>query len=68
MLMVGGGGWSSLMIVPTPSPSASVAPTGFDRLTVNASLDSIAVSPFTCTVTGCDVWPALKLTVPLAAM
>ena len=44
---------SSLVIVPTPWLSVIVHPTQFDKLTVNVSFGSTAVSPTTGTVT---VW------------
>ena len=40
---------SSLVIVPTPSQSVTVAPTGLYRLTLKFSVDSNRVSPLTRT-------------------
>ena len=45
------GGLSSSTIVPTPTPSAIVAPLGSESTTWNVSSSSSAVSPATCTVT-----------------
>ena len=44
-----GGGTSSLLIVPVATPSASVAPTGDDSVTVKVSAGSTVVSPTTVT-------------------
>jgi hypothetical protein len=61
------GGGSSSTIVPTPVPSAIVALTGFDRVTVYVSSNSSRTSPLTCTITVADVSPAGIVAVPLAA-
>ena len=61
------GAVSSFVIVPVPVPptiAAFVAPL---RFTVNVSLASNVVSPFTSTVTVCVVIPGLNVTVPAAA-
>jgi hypothetical protein len=55
---------SSLRIVPTPAPRAIVAPTGDDRATVNVSLVSNVVSPFTVTATNRLVAPAGNVSIP----
>ena len=61
---------SSLLIVPTPVPSAIVAPVGLERFRLNVSLASSTVSPLTVTVTvAVSAPPAVKLTVwPLIAV
>ena len=61
------GSASSFVIVPTPWLSPSVPWTAFVRLTRKVSVSSFSVSPFTSTVTGREVWPAAKVTVPLPA-
>ena len=45
-----------------------VAPDGADRVTVNVSSASAAASPATVTLTRLEVWPAVKVTVPEAAV
>src|SRR5262249_42720375 len=60
---------SSLMIVPVPVARPSVYPfDGFDRVTLNVSLGSSAVSPYTCTVNVFDTVPFLNDTLPLASL
>jgi hypothetical protein len=54
-------------MVPRPVPSAIVALTGFERTTVYVSFASSRTSPFTCTVSVCEVSPAGIVSVPLAA-
>jgi hypothetical protein len=61
------GGGSSSTIVPNPLASAIVALTGFERATVYVSSASSRTSPFTCTVSVCEVSPAGIVSVPLAA-
>ena len=61
---VGSGAASSFVIVPRPTPSASVAPEGLDSATVNVSLGSTVVSPFTTTAIVFVVCPAVKVSVP----
>ena len=56
---------SSLKIVPAAVAVVIVPPVALDRVTVNASSDSTAVSPLTLTVITWLVSPAAKLTVPL---
>jgi len=60
-------GTSSLTMMPCPWPSAMAAPVADARSTRNVSLDSGVVSPLTCTVTVCVVWPAAKFSTPLVA-
>jgi hypothetical protein len=67
-LIVSVDGGSSSVIVPMPCPSAIVAFDGFERLTKKVSLASSSVSPLTRTVTVSVVWPAAKVSVPLAAV
>jgi hypothetical protein len=57
---------SSSAIVPVPLP-ATVAPAGFERLSVNVSAGSEVVSPLTRTVTVLLVSPGAKVSVPAAA-
>ena len=59
---------SSSVIVPTPVPSAIVALTGFESSTVNVSLSSSSVSPFTSTGSVSVVSPGRKVSVPDAAV
>jgi hypothetical protein len=59
------GGGSSSRIVPRPLPSAIVALTGFERTTVYVSSTSSSTSPFTCTITVCNVSPGGIVSVPL---
>jgi hypothetical protein len=61
-------GASSFRIVPTPCASATVAPFGAERLTVNVSSGSTSKSPSTGTVKVFDVWPGLKVRVPDVAV
>ena len=61
------GSESSLTIVPTPRPSPIVALLGSERLTLKISFGSKLVSPLIVTLTGRDVWPGKKVTVPLDA-
>jgi hypothetical protein len=58
---------SSLTMVPWPGPSrrAFVPP---ERLTVNVSSISTAVSPLTVTSMVLEVWPGEKVSVPLVEM
>ena len=65
--IVGGGAESSLTIVPIPKPSPIVALVGSDRLTLKVSFGSTLVSPLIVTLTGCEVWPGKKVTVPFDA-
>jgi hypothetical protein len=58
---------SSSVIVPTPWASEIVALPGFVRLRKNVSLFSSSRSPLTSTVTCFVVWPAVNVSVPLAA-
>ena len=58
------GSASSLLIVPTPEASRTVAFVGPLRSTPKVSSYSFAVSPLTATVTGFDVSPGLKVTTP----
>ncbi len=58
---------SSLAIVPTPWPSAIVAPTGADRFTRNVSVGSTAASPTTETAIDLLVWPGLNVRLPVSA-
>jgi hypothetical protein len=67
-LIVSVGAASSFVIVPTPVPSAIVAPLGAERLTVKFSFASWVSSPVTSTVIVFDASAAVKLTVPLAAV
>ncbi len=55
-------------MVPTPVPSAMVAPEAPDRMTLNVSLASTAVSPATATLTVLLVSPAAKVSVPVRAV
>jgi len=64
----GSGAASSLVMVPTPVPSAMVAPEAPDSRTFKVSLLSTAVSPDTWTRIVLDVSPAANVTVPLAAV
>ena len=60
---------SSLVIVTVDVLAAPrVAPDGADRVTVNVSSASAAASPATVTLTRLEVWPAVKVTVPEAAV
>ena len=51
-------------MVPVAVVRDSLAPDGFDSVTVNVSSDSTAVSPITPTLTVWEVCPAAKVTVP----
>ena len=59
---------SSSTIVPTPWPSAIVAPTGDVRFTRNCSSFSSSTSPLTAIEIGCVVVPAGNVRVPEAAV
>ena len=60
---------SSLRIVPVAFESVpSVAPLGADKVIVNVSSASTAVSPVTATLTVCEVTPAANVNVPDAAV
>ena len=59
---------SSSVMVPVALPSASVAPTGLDSVTVNVSCCSAAASPMTSTCTSCVVTPGANVTVPVVAV
>ena len=61
-----GGGKSSFVMVPTPWLSVIAAFTGLPRFTVNVSLASIVVSPFTVTLTGRVGTPGSKVRTPEA--
>ena len=61
---VGGGGTSSLRMVPLAAPLTMVAPLGLLRVTVKPSSGSTRVSPLTCTVMVWLLSPAAKVTVP----
>jgi hypothetical protein len=62
-------GRSSLVIVTADVLAAPrVAPDGADSVTVNVSSASAAASPSTVTLTCREVWPALNVTVPEAAV
>src|SRR6185295_11240182 len=63
----GGGGASSLVIVPMPWPSPINAFVAFDRLTVKVSFGSTAGSPFTVTLIVCVATDELNVSVPVAA-
>jgi hypothetical protein len=63
------GSASSLVIVPVPTPVPEIAAfDGLARLTVNVSVASTAVSPFTETTTCFAVCPAAKVSVPDVAV
>src|SRR5262245_9781100 len=64
----GGGAASSLVMVPGPGLSASVALLGVPRLTKKVSSASLTVSPVTLTVMVLEVSPGAKDSVPLAAV
>src|SRR5262245_25285296 len=64
---LGAGGVSSLVIVPTPTPSPINAFAPFDRLTANVSFGSNVVSPFTVTLIVWVAVPGAKVSVPVAA-
>ncbi len=68
LLIVSEGAASLSTIVPTPWLSAIVALVGPDRFTANVSSNSSSVSPRIATVTGRVVWPAVNVTVPVAAL
>ena len=57
------GGWLSKM-VPTAVPRLIVAPTGFDRVTVNVSVGSGMVSSMVGTRMVREVWPGANVSVP----
>ena len=57
-----------MRIVPVAVAVPSVAPDGLDKVTVNVSSASTAVSPVTFTATVCEVTPAANVTVPLPAV
>ena len=59
---------SSLRMVPVATARDSVAPVGFDSVTVKVSSGSTAVSPVTATVMVLEVSPAAKVSVPEPAM
>ena len=64
-----GAATSSLVIVTVDVFAAPrVAPDGAERVSVNVSSASAAASPATVTLTCWEVWPALKVTVPEAAV
>ena len=56
--------WSSLTMVPTALPSATVAFTGEDRFSVKVSFSSTTASPTTGTCTVFTVSPGAKVRVP----
>ena len=60
----GGVALSSLVIVPAPTPSASVAPVGLESTTVKPSLASTTASPIAVTWMVFVVSPAAKVSVP----
>ena len=60
-----GGGTSSLVIVPVATPSARVAATGDDSVTVKVSAGSTVVSPRTVTGMVCAVVVPEKVSDPL---
>jgi hypothetical protein len=55
---------SSVTIVPSPTASVIVAADAFDRVTVNVSDGSTAVSPLMVTAISADVDPAPIVSVP----
>src|SRR5206468_8232609 len=57
------GGRSSSIIVPVPLAVVIVALTGFERLTVKVSFNSLRVSPLTWTLKVLLVSPGLKVSV-----
>ena len=59
------GSGSSLMIVPTPWPTAMTALVGLERLTRNVSLASLSRSPLTRTVRVRLVMPGANVSTPL---
>ena len=61
---VGSAAVSSFVIVPVAVARAIVAPEGLDSVTVNVSLGSTVVSPFTTTAIVFVVCPAVKVSVP----
>ncbi len=62
------GSESSLVTVPVAVPVAMVALVGAERTTVKVSLPSAVVSPVTGTVIVREVVPAVKVSVPEAAV
>src|SRR5659263_775221 len=60
----GVGGKSSFWIVPTPCFPVTMHPAQLDRLTLNVSSGSIAVSPYTTTVIVINVWPGANVSIP----
>ena len=63
-----GAATSSLVIEPVPEPSAIVAPTGEDSITVNVSSASATLSPLMSTWIICEVVPGANVTVPVEAV
>ena len=61
-------GTSSLLIVPTPVPSAMVELVAPNKPTLKASFASGTMSPLTTTVAVFVIWPGVKLSVPDAAV
>ena len=59
---------SSLVIVTVDVVVPNVASLAADSVTVKVSSDSNVASPSTVTLTCWEVWPALKVTVPEAAV
>ena len=67
-LIVRLGGRSSLLIVPVPVASDSVAPEALERPSVKTSFASSVVSPLTTTLTVLLVCPGVKISVPEAGV
>ena len=63
-----GGGASSSVIVPVAVGVASIALVAFDSRSVKVSSSSAALSPVVATLTVFDLWPAVKVSAPLAAV
>ena len=66
--MVGLPARSSVSTETVPFDRCTVAPTGLESLTVNASFPSGTRSPFTVIATAADVAPAANVTVPDLAL
>ena len=67
-LTVSDPGVSSSTIVAEADAVPRVAATGADRASEKVSSFSLVVSPLMATATGFEVWPRVKVSVPLAAV
>src|SRR4051812_47360802 len=68
MLKLAGASLSTVVPGAVAPPGAMATPLGGLRVTVNVSVGSASASPTTWTVSVVVVWPAAKVTVPLAGV